>query len=394
MPKNNDYTAKDIYVLEGLEPVRRRPGMYIGSTGLAGLHHLIWEVVDNSIDEAMAGFCRKVEMGLLPGNKVYVRDDGRGIPVDIHAQTKKSALETVMTTLHAGGKFGSKAYKVSGGLHGVGVSVVNALSTWCRAEICRDGYLWVQEYSQGKVITKLEKVSKCKQRGTTIIFEPDPKIFHEISFDWKKILHHLRRQAYLTKGILIIAKDFRDISEKEDYWKTLNQTSKGQQNNNLQGRSYGFYFEGGLISYVRFLIKDNTPKNPHIFYVGKSFGDILVEVALQYTNDLTPNELSFANNIITPEGGFHLTGFRIALTRILNNYARKNGFLKEKESLTGDDVREGLVVIVSVKIPEPQFEGQTKAKLGNPEVRVAVENIFAPALEEFLEKNPQDAKAI
>ena len=397
MSKNNNYTAKDIYVLKGLEPVRRRPGMYIGSTGMAGLHHLIWEVVDNAIDEAMAGFCHQIEIGLLPENKIYVHDDGRGIPVDIHPQTKKSALETVMTTLHAGGKFGNKAYKVSGGLHGVGVSVVNALSSWCRAEICRDGHLWVQEYSQGKAIAGVKKASSCKQIGTMIIFEPDPDIFHEIKFDWKKILHHLRRQAYLTKGVLIIINDFRDVVEKKDYWRELNRPKsikENSKNNNLLGHSYAFYFEGGLVSYIRFLNEGNTIRNQKIFYVEKNYQDISVEIAFQYTNDLISNELSFANNIITPEGGFHLTGFRIALTRILNNYAKKNGFIKDKESFSGDDVREGLVAIISVKIPEPQFEGQTKAKLGNPEVRVAVENIFAPALEEYLEKNPQDAKTI
>lgn len=371
--KTSSYGAKDIYVLEGLEPVRKRPGMYIGSTGTEGLHHLVWECVDNSLDEAMAGYADKIEISLLPNNRVRVSDNGRGIPVEKHSQTKKSALETVMCTLHAGGKFGGESYKISGGLHGVGVSVVNALSKWLRAEICRDGFLHTQEYSKGKAKAAVKKESKCGGTGTTVIFEPDPEIFKEIEFKFLKIVNHLRQQAYLNKGVKIIIRD-----ERKD-----------------PARSYTFYFDGGLMSYVNYLNRDEEPRHDHIFYAGKDYQDIFVETALQYTNDLQGYEVGFANNIHTPEGGTHLTGFRTALTRVLNNYARKNNILKSSEgNLSGDDVREGLTAVISVKLPEPQFEGQTKAKLGNTEARAAVDTVFSSTFEEFLEKNPQDAKAI
>ena len=371
--KETSYTAKDIYVLEGLEPVRKRPGMYIGSTGVDGLHHLIWEVVDNSIDEAMAGYAKNIEVALLPDNKVKVIDDGRGIPVEMHKQTKKSALETVMTTLHAGGKFGGESYKVSGGLHGVGVSVVNALSRWLKAEVCRDGYLWAQEYERGVAKTKVKKNGTCKKTGTTITFDPDPEVFKEIKYDSKRILEHLREQTYLTRGVRIV---FRDEREKIS-------------------TSYVFYFEGGIISFVKFLVNGEKPIHDNIFYASKNIDNILVEAAFQYTEDIQPEELSFANNIHTGEGGMHLTGFRTALTRTLNDYARKNGYLKEsEENLTGDDVREGLSVVLSVKLSEPQFEGQTKARLGNPEARTAVEVVIGETLSEWLEKNPVDARKI
>ncbi len=369
----NSYTAKDIYVLEGLEPVRKRPGMYIGSTGVDGLHHLIWEVVDNSIDEAMAGYAKNIEVALLPNNKVKVTDDGRGIPVETHKQTKKSALETVMTTLHAGGKFGGESYKVSGGLHGVGVSVVNALSRYLRAEICRNGHLWAQEYERGSAKTKVKKIGACQKNGTTITFDPDPEVFKEIKYDSKRILEHLREQTYLTRGIKII---FRDEREKKS-------------------SSYTFYFEGGIVSFVKFLVNGERPIHDNIFYASKTIDNILVEVALEYTEDIAPEELSFANNIHTGEGGMHLTGFRTALTRTLNDYARKNSYLKEsEENLTGDDVREGLSVVLSVKLGEPQFEGQTKARLGNPEARTAVEAVIGETLSEWLEKTPVDARKI
>ncbi|GBD33993.1 DNA gyrase subunit B [bacterium HR34] len=372
--KSKGYTADDIYVLQGLEPVRMRPGMYIGSTGPEGLHHLIWEVVSNSIDEAIMGYCNKIEVELLPNNRVVVRDNGRGIPVEIHKQTKKSALETVMTTLHAGGKFGSKAYVTSGGLHGVGVSVVCALSVFTRAEVCRDGYLYSQEYSRGKVKTKLKKEGKCSQTGTTIIFEPDPEIFEEIKFDRKKILNYLRRQAYLTKGVHII---FRDLRDKEDEF------------------IYGLYFEGGIKSYISYLTKGVQKVHENIFYCKDKKDGVEVEVAFQYTQENETYEESFANNIFTSDGGSHLTGFRSSLTRSLNDYARKNGFLKEKDdNLTGEDVREGLTAVVSVKVPNPQFEGQTKAKLGNPEVKTIVESIASYYLDDYLERYPQDARAI
>jgi len=380
MPKKNNksnYEAKDIYVLEGLDPVRRRPGMYIGSTGSEGLHHLIWECVDNSLDEASAGYAKNIEVTLLPDNRIKVSDDGRGIPVDKHPQTKLSALETVMTTLHAGGKFGGQSYKIAGGLHGVGVSVVNALSVWMKAEVCRNGALYSQEYSYGKTKTKLKKSGKCQKTGTTVIFEPDPEIFKDINFKWFKILRHLRQQAYLTKGVKINVRDERKERTK----------------------NYFFYFDGGIVSYVKYLNRDQNVKHDNVFYVSKENQEILVEVAFQYTNDLQGYEEAFANNIHTGEGGMHITGFRTALTRTLNNYAHKNGFLKDNNGkgngkLTGDDIREGLTAVISVKLQEPQFEGQTKARLGNPEVRTAVELVVADGLEEYLEKNPSDARAI
>ena len=371
--KDESYTAKDIYVLEGLDPVRKRPGMYIGSTGPDGLHHLIWEVVDNGLDEAMAGYAKNIEVILWPGNRVETSDDGRGIPVERHAQTKKSALETVMTTLHAGGKFGGEAYKVSGGLHGVGVSVVCALSSYLKAEVCREGNKYSQEYSKGKVQTKLKKVGTCRKTGTTVIFEPDLEIFKEIKFDKKRILNHFRQQAYLTKGVRITVRDER---EKE---KT----------------SYSFYFEGGLASYVKYLVHGSASRNPNVFYCSGEKKDILVEAAFQYTEEYECHEESFANNIYTGEGGTHLTGFRTALTRTLNDWARKNDFLKEADgNLSGEDIREGLTGVVSIKIKEPQFEGQTKAKLGNVEAKTIVDQVISEHLTDFLERNPQDAKVI
>ncbi len=367
------YSAKDIYVLKGLVPVRRRPAMYIGSTGPDGLHHLIWECCDNCFDEFMMGYGNQMEMTLLPNNRVKVVDNGRGIPVEKHPVTKKSALETVMTTLHAGAKFGGKAYQVAGGLHGVGVSVVCALSKYMRAEVCRGGFRYCQEYSKGKAKTKVKKIGRCQQTGTTVIFESDPEIFREIKFNSEEILNHLRQQAYLTKGIKIT---FRDEREKEK-------------------SSYSFYFEGGLASYIEYLIHTSTPRHPNVFYCSSEKNEIIVEAAFQYTEEYECYEESFANNIYTGEGGTHLTGFRVALTRSFNDYARKNDFLKKTdENLSGADIREGLTGVISVKIKEPQFEGQTKAKLGNPEAKVAVEQVVSEYLTDFLERNPQDAKAI
>lgn len=394
------YEAKDIYVLEGLDPVRKRPGMYIGSTGVDGLHHLVWEVADNSIDEAMGGFCNEIEIALLPQNRVKVKDNGRGIPVDIHKQTKKSALETVMCTLHAGGKFGGDSYKVSGGLHGVGVSVVNALSKWMRAEVARDGFLYAQEYIQGKPKSAVKKIGKCNAKGTTIFFEPDQEIFKEIKFDWDKILGHLRQQAYLTKGVKIIIRDLRESqAPAESFFGVCevpgkNKIKKEQKPYNGE-HSYGFFFEGGIISYVKFLNEDEEASHQNIFYANREAEGIQVEAAFQYTKDVQGYEMTFANNIYTVEGGMHLTGFRTALTRGLNDYARKSSYLKTSdENLTGDDARDGLTAVISVKLREPQFEGQTKAKLGNPEARTAVDTVVAAALEEYLEKNPNDAKEI
>ena len=368
---NNNYTAKDIYVLEGLDPVRKRPGMYIGSTGIDGLHHLVWEVVDNSVDEAMAGYAKNISITLLADNKVRVVDDGRGIPVEKHAQTKKSALETVLTTLHAGGKFGGESYKIAGGLHGVGVSVVNALSKWLEARVCRDGTLWIQEYVRGKPKSQVKKAGRCGGSGTAITFDPDPEVFKEIKFDWGRILNRMREQAHLTPGLKITISD-----EKEN-------------------RSHSFYFEGGIKSYVKQLNRGLEPKHDNIFYISKEYEKIIVEVAFQYVDDLQSREISFANNINTPDGGMHLTGFRTALTRTLNDYAKKNGYVKNgDDTLTGEDVRDGLTSIVSVKLREPQFEGQTKARLGSPEARTAVESVFGPALADFLEEKPQDARGI
>ncbi len=372
--KPTSYTAKDIYVLEGLEPVRKRPGMYIGSTGPDGLHHLVWEVVDNSIDEAMAGYAKTIRVELLPNSKVAVSDDGRGIPVEMHAQTKVSALETVMTKLHAGGKFGGESYKVSGGLHGVGVSVVNALSTHLQVEVCREGSLYIQEYKRGVPQYKVKKVGKCGTNGTKVIFGADPEIFTKIEYDYKRILEHLRQQAFLTKGIKIEVVDMRDPS-KQEY--------------------HAFYFDGGLLSFIKYLSSSEKMLQQVPFYVEKEHETLEVEVAFSFNDEFETKELSFANNIYTPDGGMHLTGFRSALTRTLNDYARANNYIKSAdENLTGDDVREGLVVVVSVKIREPQFEGQTKARLGNPEARTAVEAVVGEALKDFMERESVDARRI
>ncbi len=376
---SESYGASSITVLKGLEPVRKRPGMYIGGTSIEGLHHLIWEVVDNSIDEAMAGYCKNIHVTLHKGTKVTITDDGRGIPVETHKATKKSTLETVMTILHAGGKFGDGGYKVSGGLHGVGVSVVNALSILVRVEVKRDGYLWSQEYKRGKTSTKVIKEKKAKGTGTSVIFEPDPEIFPKIEFDWKTIITHLRQQAYLTKGVKISISDERT----------------GHELAPKIPRALTFYFEGGILSYVRFLNRSEKVVHENPFYVEKAQGDVLVEVALQYTQEINGIEMAFANNIYTPEGGAHLMGFRTSVTRVINDYARKNGYLKEKEdNLTGDDVREGQTAVISLKLPNPQFEGQTKAKLGNSEIRPIVSSVVAEYFAQFLEEHPQDARQI
>ncbi len=372
-PKKESYEAKDIYVLEGLEPVRKRPGMYIGSTGVDGLHHLIWEVVDNSIDEAMAGHAKNIRVEMLKGNRIVVVDDGRGIPVDVHPQTKKSALDTVLTTLHAGGKFGGESYKVSGGLHGVGVSVVNALSKWLKVEVYRNGAVYTQEYERGKPKFNVKKVGTAKHTGTKVIFDADPEIFQKIEYDRKKVLDHLRQQTYLTKGVRISFVDDRD--EHPFY--------------------YGFYFDGGLKSFIHYLIGDEPILQDEPFYVHKTYEGIDVEAVFTYIDEQEARELSFANNIHTPDGGMHLTGFRSAMTRSLNDYARKEGYLKEaEENITGDDIREGLVSVVSIKLREPQFEGQTKARLGNPEARTSVEMVINEALKEFLEKHGSDGRKI
>ncbi|MBI2100902.1 MAG: DNA topoisomerase (ATP-hydrolyzing) subunit B [Candidatus Vogelbacteria bacterium] len=390
MAKTRKYEAEDILVLEGLEPVRKRPGMYIGSTGTDGLHHLLVEIFDNARDEAMSGACDEIEVALIPGDLVRVADNGAGIPVSIHPKTKVSALETVMTTLHAGGKFEGDGYTIAGGLHGVGASVVNALSEWLKVYVHRDGGEYFQAYTRGKSQAAVKKIAASKLHGTIVIFKPDPTVFSDLSYNWERIVSHLRGQAYLVKGLRIRVIDARHhagqlASEETFYLKNLG----------LELPSQTFYFEGGLMSYVRFHAQKEKPLHQNIFYVEKAINDIQVETAFQYLDNIVPRETSFANNTVTPEGGMHLTGFRTALTRTLNDYARKNGLLKESEgNLTGDDVREGILAVISVKLKNPQFEGQTKAKLGNVEVRGAVETVFGEALAAYLEENPGDARAI
>jgi len=370
--QKDSYTAKNITVLEGLDPVRKRPGMYIGSTGPDGLHHLIWEVVDNGVDEAMAGYATEVTVKISKdGKRIQVTDNGRGIPVDRHAQTKKSALETIMTTLHAGGKFGDGAYKVSGGLHGVGVSVVNALSTYVRVEVHRDGNKYEQEYAIGKPKKAVKKIGTTRDRGTIITFEPDASVFESIDFSWKRILQHLRDQAFLTPNLKISAFDERT------------------------GKSYAFYFERGVESFIRSVTRGKQKRQQTIAVMSGERDGIQVDVAIVYVDDVDTLELAYTNNIVNAEGGFHVSGFRSALTRVLNDYAKKEKLIKEDEdNLSGDDVREGLVAIISVRHPEPQFEGQTKAKLGNPEVKAVVESVVVEGLRKYMEENPQDAREI
>ncbi len=410
MSKQSSYSADSIQVLEGLEPVRKRPGMYIGTTGPDGLHHLIWEIFDNSRDEAMGGFANRIEVALLPGNYIRVVDNGRGIPVDMHKQTKMSALETILTTLHAGGKFGGEGYKVSGGLHGVGASVVNALSTHMIAEVYRDGGYHIQEYNIGKPKAKVKKVGPSKMQGTVISFRADPTIFPEIKYDFKRVVGHLRQQAYLVKNLRITVIDARPNEEEE---KEMSEKDIQKFIASIAGKMYladehfevphvHFFFEGGLRSLVAFNNQYQTPVHKNIFYIEKGGFDVpldervqSVEVALQYVDDITPRISAFANNIYNPEHGTHVTGFKTALTRTLNNYAKKNNYFKEKDAaFTGDDVLEGITAVVSVKMPDIQFEGQTKAKLGSVEARSAVETVFSDGFNEFLEENPDDAKAI
>lgn len=371
MAKQKDYSADQIQVLEGLEPVRKRPGMYIGGTGVEGLHHLVWEIVDNGIDEALAGYATSVSVTLLPDDGVRVHDNGRGIPTDIHPKTGKSTVETVLTVLHAGGKFGGGGYKVSGGLHGVGSSVVNALSSRLIVTIERDGKVFQQEYRQGVPQGDLKAIGKSKNTGTTIEFYPDGTIFETTKFNYDTILDRLRHAAYLTKGIRTSLSDERT------------------------GKRYGFYFEGGIKSYVKHLNIGKEVVDDDVFYVDKEVGGSQIEVAAQYTDGFTETIKSFANNVFNPEGGTHLTGFRSALTRVVNEYARKTGLLKEKEeNLTGEDCREGMTAVILVKLPEPQFEGQTKNKLGNPEVRGQVEQVMTEYFNYYLEEHPGIAKKI
>jgi DNA gyrase subunit B len=369
--KLNNYDASQIQVLEGLEPVRKRPGMYIGSTGIEGLHHLVWELVDNGIDEALAGYASEVSVEMLEDGGILVRDNGRGIPTDKHAKTGKSGVETALTILHAGGKFGGGSYKVSGGLHGVGVSVVNALSEKLVVSVFQKGNIYRQEYAYGAPKTKLEIVGKSDKTGTEIVFYADSKIFEEIVFNYETILDRLRHQAYLTKGVRTSITDKRS------------------------GNKYAFYFEGGIQSYVRHLNSGKEVLDEDIFYVDKEIKDSIVEIAIQYNDAFSDTVMAFANNVYNPEGGMHLTGFRTSLTRVVNDYARKNALIKDKEeNLSGDDCREGLTAVILVKIPNPQFEGQTKSKLGNPEVRGYVEQVMGEWFNYYLEEHPNVARKI
>ena len=375
--KVEHYDESDIQVLEGLEAVRKRPGMYIGTTSARGLHHLVWEIVDNSIDEALAGFCNKIRVVLLPGDVVKVIDNGRGMPTGMNVKTGKNTIETIFTVLHAGGKFGGGGYKVSGGLHGVGASVVNALSEWLEVYVHREGHIYYQRFENGGTpVGSLKVVGDCDQEetGTTVVFKADPEIFTETTvYDYGVLSQRLRELAFLNKGLKLVLEDERlDPAKVDEY-----------------------HYEGGLREYVAFLNKNKTPLHDHIIDCEDTMNDISVEIAMQYNDGYQPNIYSFCNNINTHEGGTHEEGFRLALTRVINNYAKSHNFLKDKdESLSGDDCREGLTAIVSVKHPDPQYEGQTKTKLGNAEVRKIVSTILANALDKFLLENPDTAKII
>jgi DNA gyrase subunit B len=368
-----EYGASQIQVLEGLEAVRKRPGMYIGSTGPRGLHHLVYEVVDNSIDEALQGYCSDIYVSINEDGSILVRDNGRGIPVEVHPQTGRSTLETVLTVLHAGGKFGGGGYKVSGGLHGVGVSVVNALSKWLVAEISRNGKVYRQTYEKGIPTSELEVVGESKHTGTVTNFMPDETIFEEVEFKYETLEHRLRELSFLNKGIKIVFEDKREESAKRKE----------------------FCYTGGLVEYVKYLNKTRTGIHDDIVYIDKKVKDCVVELAMQYTDGYTENIYSFANNISTHEGGTHLAGFKTAITKTINEYAKRNKLLKESEpNLIGEDIREGLTAVVSVKLPEPQFEGQTKTKLGNTEMRAIVDSVTVEELGGFLEENPTTARII
>lgn len=369
--KNVQYGADQIQVLEGLEPVRKRPGMYIGSTGGKGLHHLVYEVVDNAIDEALAGFCKTIYVAIEEGNAIRVIDDGRGIPTEVHPKTGKSTVETVLTVLHAGGKFGTGGYKVSGGLHGVGVSVVNALSTFFRVTVKRGGKIYVQEFSKGISETELQEVGVTEETGTMVEFQPDAEIFDELEYRYETLEYRLRELAFLNKGISIVLEDKRAGQEQKKE----------------------FSYLGGLKEFVAFLNKNKTPLHKDVIHFEKQIDEYYLEIAIQYTDAYIENIYSFANNINTIEGGMHLVGFKTALTRTINDYVKKSNKNKE-ESLSGEDVREGLTAIISVKLPEPQYEGQTKTKLGNPQVRSVVDSFLAEYFGAYLEENPQVAKII
>lgn len=375
--QTGEYTAKDIQVLEGLEAVRVRPGMYIGSTDQRGLHHLIYEILDNAVDEAMAGYCERVDISISGDGWITVVDNGRGIPIDKHAKTGKSALETVMTTLHAGGKFGGGAYKVTGGLHGVGGSVVNALSADLRAEVRRQGWMYSQDYVRGKPSGNLEKGEKTTEHGTTISFKPDPEIFPVIEYDFDLLISHFKEIAYLNKGLEIaFSSQWHTERRKGDIERT-------------------YFFDGGIANLVRNVNRNRRTVQSNPFYFEKVLEETSVEVAIQYNDTFTETVFSFANCINTEEGGTHMTGFRTALTRVINDFARKQGYIKDDQAnLIGDDVREGLAAVISVKLTDPQFEGQTKTKLGNAEVRGIVDSVVSEGLNRYLEENPTDSKRV
>ena len=367
-----EYDASKIQVLEGLEAVRKRPGMYIGSTSSSGLHHLVYEIVDNSIDEALAGYCNRIEVIIEPGDVICVRDNGRGIPVDIQEQTGKSALEVVFTVLHAGGKFGGGGYKVSGGLHGVGASVVNAMSEWLVVHVHKNGKIYEMKFSRGNITQEIRVVGETDRTGTTVRFKPDPEMFDETVYNYDTLHTRMREQAFLNGGLFISTEDRREGKEKKDE----------------------MCYAGGIREFVSFINQNKTPLHSEVIYMKGERSDSEAEIALQYNDSYNEVIVSFANNIHTPEGGMHETGFRTALTRVLNAYGTKAGILKNDEKLSGEDCREGMTAIISVKLTEPQFEGQTKTKLGNSEMRTLVDNVVSDKLEQFLEENPAVGKAI
>ena len=367
-----EYDASKIQVLEGLEAVRKRPGMYIGSTSSSGLHHLVYEIVDNSIDEALAGYCTEINVVIEEGDIISVKDNGRGIPVDIQEQTGKSALEVVFTVLHAGGKFGGGGYKVSGGLHGVGASVVNALSEWLEVQVHKDGKIHEMKFSRGDITQKMTVVGETDHRGTIVRFKPDPQMFDETVYEYEILHKRMREQAFLNAGLKITTEDKRPGKEQAD----------------------AMYYEGGIREFVTFINKNKTPVHEQVIYMSGSRADSECEIALQYSDSYSDNLVSFANNIHTPEGGMHETGFKMALTRVLNNYGIARNILKNDDKLSGDDCLEGITAVISVKLTEPQFEGQTKTKLGNADIRTMVNTVVGEKLTDFFEENPQIAKAI
>lgn len=381
---STEYNESSIQVLEGLEAVRKRPGMYIGSTSSKGLHHLVYEIVDNAVDEALEGYCSEIDVEILPGNIISVKDNGRGIPVGIHHQKGIPTVEVVFTILHAGGKFGGSSYKVSGGLHGVGASVVNALSEWLEAKVAVDGKMYSQRYERGKVMTPLTVVGDTDDHGTLVMFKPDAEIFETVVYSCKTLAYHFRETAFLTKGLKINLYDRRSDEERDhdDYKQDVK-------------REYHFHYEGGIKEFVQYANRTRTPLYPEIFYAEGSKDGVYVEVAFQHNDEYNETIFSFVNNINTTDGGTHLAGFKSGLTKTVNEYGRKFGLLKDGDkSLTGDDIREGIMAVINIKISEPQFEGQTKAKLGNSEAKSAVESVLSEKLEYFLEENPSVGKTI